>query len=185
MLWHCWLGGSKGHPACKKLSSGVLAWLFVWSNVQICIWPSWCHCHSLSLAPAHLGSPGQTAVKQVCVCVVTLDWNNKYWEHLRTSNSIDICYQSTTEVFSFQTEKNTHYKYTVTQSYENIGLPGSNMSQQKLKHDDWPIGHWQIFIQTFHHLGKIVWVAFTVKRPQCALKQKCKDNLITLTSRNI
>ena len=29
---------------------GVLAWLFVWSDVQICICPSWCHCHSLSLA---------------------------------------------------------------------------------------------------------------------------------------
>ena len=43
-----WAG--EGHPACKKLSGGVLAWLFVWSDVQICIWPSWCHCHSLSLA---------------------------------------------------------------------------------------------------------------------------------------
>jgi len=28
----------------------VLAWLYVWSLVQTCIWPSWCHCHSLSLA---------------------------------------------------------------------------------------------------------------------------------------
>ena len=33
-----------------KLSGGVLAWLSVWSEVQTCIWPSWCHCHSLSLA---------------------------------------------------------------------------------------------------------------------------------------
>ena len=40
----------EGHPACKKLSSGVLAWLSAWSEVQTCIWPSWCHCHSLSLA---------------------------------------------------------------------------------------------------------------------------------------
>ena len=32
------------------LSGGVLAWLSVWSKVQTCIWPSWCHCHSLSLA---------------------------------------------------------------------------------------------------------------------------------------
>ena len=24
--------------------------LSVWSEVQTCIWPSWCHCHSLSLA---------------------------------------------------------------------------------------------------------------------------------------
>jgi len=31
---------AEGHPACKKLSGGVLAWLFVWSDVQICIWPS-------------------------------------------------------------------------------------------------------------------------------------------------
>ena len=32
------------------LSGGVLAWLSVWSEVQTCIRPSWCHCHSLSLA---------------------------------------------------------------------------------------------------------------------------------------
>ena len=30
----------------KKLSGEVLAWLFIWSEVQmICIWSSWCHCH--------------------------------------------------------------------------------------------------------------------------------------------
>jgi len=34
------VGRQEGHPACKKLSGGVLAWLFVWSDVQICIWPS-------------------------------------------------------------------------------------------------------------------------------------------------
>jgi len=75
------VGQQKGHLVCKKLSGGVLAWLSVWSEVQICIWPSWCHCHSLSLAsvksrlfftflvPAYPGSPGQRAVKRVCVCV--------------------------------------------------------------------------------------------------------------------
>jgi len=30
----------EGHPACEKLSGGVLAWLSVWSKVQTCIWPS-------------------------------------------------------------------------------------------------------------------------------------------------
>ena len=45
------VGRQEGHPACKKLSGGVLAWLSVWIEVQTCIWPSWCHCHSLSLAP--------------------------------------------------------------------------------------------------------------------------------------
>jgi len=40
----------EGHLVCKKLSCGVLVWLSVWGKVQIGIWPSWCHCHSLSLA---------------------------------------------------------------------------------------------------------------------------------------
>jgi len=44
------VGWQEGHPACKKLSGGVLAWLSVWSEVQTCICPSWCHCHSLTLA---------------------------------------------------------------------------------------------------------------------------------------
>ena len=44
------VGRQEGHPACKKLSGGMLAWLSVWSKVQTCIWPSGFHCHSLSLA---------------------------------------------------------------------------------------------------------------------------------------
>jgi len=44
------VGRQEGHPACKKLSGGVLAWLSVWSEVQTCIWPSGFHCHLLSLA---------------------------------------------------------------------------------------------------------------------------------------
>ena len=50
VLWCCWLGGRKGIRFVKNLSGGVLAWLSVWSEVQTCIWPSWCHCYSLSLA---------------------------------------------------------------------------------------------------------------------------------------
>ena len=60
------VGKQEGHPACKKLIDGVLAWLSVWSEVQTCIWFSWCHCHSLSLASVEsrlvylsgTGSPG-------------------------------------------------------------------------------------------------------------------------------
>jgi len=81
VLWRCWLGGRKGIRPVKKLSGGMLAWLSVCSEVQTCIWPSWCHCHSLSLAsvksrlvftflvPAHPGSPGKRAVKRVCVSI--------------------------------------------------------------------------------------------------------------------
>ena len=31
------VGQQEGHPACKKQSGGVLAWLSVWSEVQTCI----------------------------------------------------------------------------------------------------------------------------------------------------
>jgi len=34
------VGQQEGHPACKKLSGGVLAWLSVWSEVQTCVRPS-------------------------------------------------------------------------------------------------------------------------------------------------
>jgi len=47
------VGWQERHPACKKLSGWVLAWLSLWSEVQICISPSWCHCHSLSPAPVN------------------------------------------------------------------------------------------------------------------------------------
>jgi len=29
------VGRQEGHPACKKLSGGVLVWLSVWSEVQL------------------------------------------------------------------------------------------------------------------------------------------------------
>jgi len=45
------VGRQEEHPARKKLSDGVLAWLSVLSVVQmICIWSRWCHCHPSSLA---------------------------------------------------------------------------------------------------------------------------------------
>jgi len=35
------VGWQEGHPACKKLSGEVLAWLSVWNEVQmICVWSS-------------------------------------------------------------------------------------------------------------------------------------------------
>ena len=32
------VGRQEGHPICK-LSVGMLAWLSVWGEVQICLWP--------------------------------------------------------------------------------------------------------------------------------------------------
>ena len=69
------VGRQEGHPACKKMSGEVLAWLSVWSEVQ-----------SLAsvksrlvftfLVPAHPGSPGKRAVKRVCVCVCVCVWQH-------------------------------------------------------------------------------------------------------------
>ena len=78
------VGWQEGHPAWKKLSGGLLTWLSVWSEVQTCIYdiaqlmplPLTVSCFSniqigfIFLVPAHPGSPGKTAVKWVCVCVL-------------------------------------------------------------------------------------------------------------------
>ena len=66
------------HPPCKIFSDKVLAWLAIWSEVQmICLWSGWCHCHpvvscfiiiqiSLTfLVPTYPGCPGKEAVKRV------------------------------------------------------------------------------------------------------------------------
>ena len=84
------VGWQEGHPACKKLSGGVLAWLSAWSEVQTCIWPSWCHCHSHSLSLASVksswfylsgtGSPvySQKKGRKTGVCVTSYS----VWSHV-------------------------------------------------------------------------------------------------------
>ena len=77
------VGRQEGRPAGKKL-----AWLSVWSEVQTCIWPSWCHCHSLYLASVKsrlvlpfwhrltLVVPDRGPLSGrvcVCVCVINID----------------------------------------------------------------------------------------------------------------
>ena len=77
------VGRQEGHPACKKLSGGVLAWLSVWTlergadlhMAQLVPLPLTVSCFSeiqigfTFVVPAHPGSPGQRAAKRVCVCV--------------------------------------------------------------------------------------------------------------------
>ena len=86
VLWCCWLGGRKGIRPVKKQSGGVLLWLSVWSKVHTCIWLSWCHCHSLSLASvkSRLVLPfwyrltwlvPEKGPLNVCVCVLLIIWS--------------------------------------------------------------------------------------------------------------
>ena len=69
-------GRQEGHLACKNWYEwGVLIWQSAWGEVQTCIWPSWCHCHSLSLAPKNpdwlnlygTGSPHACMSVHACV----------------------------------------------------------------------------------------------------------------------
>jgi len=79
------VGWQEGHPACKKRSGGVLVWLSVCLErgadlhmAQLMPPPLTVSCFSkiqigfTFLVPAHPVSPGQRAVKRVCVCVCVL-----------------------------------------------------------------------------------------------------------------
>jgi len=74
-LWHCWLSSRKGIWPVKNWVVGCWHGCVSGSRCRFCIWPSWWHCHLLSLAPVnpdffylpgftflvpvHPGSPGQ------------------------------------------------------------------------------------------------------------------------------
>jgi len=77
------VGRQKEHRVCKKLSDEVLAWLSVWSEVQmVCVWSSWCHYHPVIscfirihngftfLVLAYPSCPGKEAVKWVSVLLL-------------------------------------------------------------------------------------------------------------------
>ena len=102
----CWLGGRKGIRPVKKLSGGVLAWLSVWCNVQSCIWPSWCHCHSLSLASvqSRLVLPFWYWLTRVvpekgplngcvCVCVFLMQTEPvRFTKNIKINHQVTFCY---------------------------------------------------------------------------------------------
>ena len=79
------VGRKEGHPACKKLSGGVLAWLSVWNEVQAAYaqlmpLPLTVSCSSkiqigfTFLVPAYPGCPGKEAVKWLLLLRVVLLW---------------------------------------------------------------------------------------------------------------
>ena len=78
------VGWQEGHLACKKTEwwgAGVVICLKLgadWHMAQLMPLPLTVSCFSkiqigfIFLVPAHPGSPGQRAVKRVCVCVCVL-----------------------------------------------------------------------------------------------------------------
>jgi len=79
VLWRCWLGGRKGIQPVEKLSGGgagiviCLEWGADLHMAQLMPLPLTVSCFSkiqigfTFLVPAHLGSPGQRAIKRVCL----------------------------------------------------------------------------------------------------------------------
>jgi len=75
------VGRQEGHPACKKLSAGVIIYLERGADLhtaQLMPLPLTVTCFSKMqtgfafLVPAYLGSPGKRALNGcVCVCVAT------------------------------------------------------------------------------------------------------------------
>jgi len=69
------VGQQEGHPACKKLSGGVLARGAELHMAQLMLLPLTVSCFGkiqigfTFLVSAHPGSPGQRAIKRVCACV--------------------------------------------------------------------------------------------------------------------
>jgi len=69
------VGRQEGHPACKKLSGGVLAWLSVWSEMPLPLTVSYFLKIQIGftfLVLAHPGSPVKRAVKRMYVCIYYL-----------------------------------------------------------------------------------------------------------------
>ena len=85
------VGCQEEHPACKKLSDELMAWLSICSEVQmVCIWSSWYHCHPIIswtikiehgftfLVSAYLGCPGKEGVKRVSSSSYTLSFSGHF-----------------------------------------------------------------------------------------------------------
>ena len=107
-LLYMWKGVA--YHVISPLSDGVLAWLSLWSVVQmICIWSSWCHCHPTisCFSKMQNGLPFWCWLTQVvlekrplnvCVCIVPellpfafplpINWVPDFWRAHQLSNVI-------------------------------------------------------------------------------------------------
>jgi len=82
VLWRCWLGRRKGIRPVKteRWGAGVVICLKRGAYGPLMPLPLTVSCFSkvqigfTFLVPAHPGSPGQRAVKRVCVCIAVILW---------------------------------------------------------------------------------------------------------------
>jgi len=136
------VGRQEGHPACEKLSGEILAGLSVWSEVQmICIWSSWCHCHSIIscsrsntewftfLAPAYPGCSGKRPLNRcssssssvVDMCVA--DWQ---WTGARSTASLSVVWKVCGTVWNQHQQHRITGLRTAAGLYQLAGLSSSS-----------------------------------------------------------
>jgi len=114
----------------KKLSGEVLAWLSVWSKLQmICIWSSWCHCHpiiSCFIIKIQIGltflMPG-CVVKWVSVCLCWYDSLLKNSDSHCSYDAVTGNWQDGCVSFCW---RNQHDGCQAVQSLPKEGRPNSN-----------------------------------------------------------
>ena len=124
------VGRQEGHLLCKKLNGGVLVWLSVWSEMQTCIWPSWCHCHSLPLASvkSRLILPFWYRLTRVvpekgplngCVYVQKLYANNDVIYKPKV-NKVFYCHHRRTELWKSRIENLAKFENMYTHTHTHI-----------------------------------------------------------------
>ena len=109
----CWLGGRKSIQPVKIWSDEVLAWLSVWSEMQmICIWSSWCHCHPITVAsaksrmvyPSGTGLPSCCEKRPLYGCVCVTITNYFYFTAVQTDSTLQ-------PIYTFKVPSFTHQKH--------------------------------------------------------------------------
>jgi len=116
MLWRCWLGGRKGIRPVKIWVVGCWCGCRSGARCRLAYGPAdaTVSCSSkiqinfTFLVPAYPGSPGQRAVKWVCVCLCNFFWKNLPIEVDNSSSVITAKTYHKSITFSFQHLKNIY-----------------------------------------------------------------------------
>jgi len=168
------VGRQEGHPACKNLSREGLAWLSVWSEVQTCIWPSWSHCHSLSLAPvkSRLVLPFWYRLTWVvpekgplngCVCKSSRTTNTKLEHYWHSS------WEAERHRWSRQTSKDRtapqNHRSTTPQTHQTLAAAGLSSGRHEL-----------VVEQSIHRGRSAQQPHTTIKQPVNPLTDKVKHS---------
>ena len=152
MLGRCWLGGRKGIRPVKNWVVGCWRGYLSGAMCRLCIWPSWCHCHSLSLASVKSrlvlpfwyrltrvvpdkGPLNGLVCVCVCVCVCvwtfTFDLDLNIWSGQYYKGEIHVEFKLCPYVINANTDR---LLLASENAYWTCRLMRDNVSDRKCKH---------------------------------------------------